>query len=380
MDAAAEMTDDDLQALRQLMESQSPRVLRRFLDYGKRLRSGVGLDQLSQWLGKILLDDGSVYDLSERSQAFEIAACEHISEMWERLESVEPEVITVGGPIDKMAIYRRLLDGRIDEARRAALLDLMRQRYRKTWSWLRDCSLANREIHRSRDGRGDDQLLQRFLQELDRIDPLEEGGVSSQQLNSLREVSRRQEESLKTLADELEVAEDRSERAHQRAKTFESESKQMRRQLREEKENGEKLRQERSRRIKVERETRDSMNELQRLRSEYIKLDERLREMARRAAAAEARRGSGMAASLRIDLSPLRSIAAAQLLGLGDPPTPDDLNRARRQFANALHSDRVNQLPGWVGELFDELMGIVNEICDRSAVRPGKKHPPQHQA
>ena len=120
----------------------------------------------------------------------------------------------------------------------------------------------------------------------------------------------------------------------------------------------------------MERETRDSINELQRLRSEYVKLDERLREMAHRAAKAEARGKPGGAAGPTVDLSPLRGLAAAQLLGLVGPPGAEELNRARRQFAAALHSDRVSQLPRWVGELFDELMGIVNETCDRSAA-PG---------
>lgn len=363
-----QLTDGDLQDLRELTESQSVRSLRRYLDYEKRLRSGTGLDELNQWLGKILLDDGSVYELAERSKAFEIAACERIRGMWQRLEDTAPEVITIGGPVDKMGVYRRLLDSGTSPARRAALLNIMRERYKKTWSWLRDCSLmapTDGEIS------GREQLLDRFLQALDSIDPIDEGTLSSEELEGLREVARVQKESLNTLSEELEVAEDRATRAHQRAKSFESDSKQMRRQLREERENGEKLRQERSRRIKVERETRDSIHELQRLRSEYVKLDERLREMAHRAAAAEARRGGGSAAPLRIDLSPLRNLAAAQLLGLGGPPGAEQLNRARRQFATALHSDRVSQLPSWVGELFDELMGIVNETCDRSATPPG---------
>ncbi len=368
-----QLTDEDLQDLRELTESQSPRSLRRYLDYGKRLRSGTGLDELNQWLGKILLDDGSVYGLGERSLAFEIAACERIRGMWQRLEGIAPEVITIGGPVDKMGIYRRLLYSGTSPARRSALLNIMRERYRKTWSWLRDCSLIAPTDGEISSG---EQLLDRFLQALNGIDPIDEGTPSAE-LERLREVARRQEESLKTLGEELEVAEDRATRAHQRAKSFESESKQMRRQLREERENGEKLRQERSRRIKVERETRDSINELQRLRSEYVKLDERLRGMAHRAAAAEARRGAGSATPLRIDLTPLRNLAAAQLLGLGGPPNAEELNRARRQFAAALHSDRVSQLPSWVGELFDELMGIVNETCDRSATPPGAGPPPR---
>jgi hypothetical protein len=91
-----QLTDGDLQALRELTESQSARSLRRYLDYGKRLRSGTGLDELSQWLGKILLDDGSVYDLSDRSMAFEIAACERIRGM--RTSLLPPHYIGVPTP------------------------------------------------------------------------------------------------------------------------------------------------------------------------------------------------------------------------------------------------------------------------------------------
>jgi len=357
-----------VRALHELTESHSPRSLRRYLDYGKRLRSRSGLDELRRWLGKILLDDGSVYDLSDRSMAFEVASCERIRAMWATLEEVTPEVIALGGPVDKMGIYRRIFDPGASPARRAALLGVMKERYRRTWTWLRDCSVvapAESEVME------EEPLLQRFLETLDKVDPVGEGGASqAEELERLGEVIRRRDEDLRTLTQELEVAEDRATRAHQRAKGFESESKQMRRQLRDERENGEKLRQERSRRIKVERETRDSINELQRLRSEYVKLDERLREMAHRAAKAEARGKPGGAAGPTVDLSPLRGLAAAQLLGLVGPPGAEELNRARRQFAAALHSDRVSQLPRWVGELFDELMGIVNETCDRSAA-PG---------
>ena len=367
------MTTTDLETFRQLVESHSPRSLRRYLDYAKRLRSGSGLDELAQWLSRILLDDGSVYGLGDRALAFEVAACERLRDMWTRMTEVEPEVVTIGGAVDKMAIYRRLLDPGAGDARRGALLEVMKERYGKTWSWLRDAASSDRPAGTDSDHGSQHLLLDPFLEALNRIEPLDVGDASAEQLARMREEVERQEASLKTLAQELETAEDRAARAHQRAKTSESETKQLRRQLREERENGEKLRQERRRRIKVERETRESINELQRLRSEYVKLDERLREMAHRAAAAEARRGAGGSATFRIDLSPLRSLAASQLLGLRGPPGIEELNRARRRFATALHSDRVNQLPVWVGELFDELMGIINETCDRStsATREG---------
>jgi len=365
-----DLTTGDLEALRELVESQSPRSLGKYLDYRKRLRSGTGLGELGQWLGKILLDDGSVYDQADRSLAFEIAVCERIRGMWKGLEAIVPEMVTIVGPVNKLSIYRRLLDPHTDAPRCAALLGLLEERYKKTWLWLRECALEPPKAEYDDEG-GQRPLLDRFLQALSVIDPIDEGGVPSQQLEQLHEAVRLQTAKVKAQEEELEVAEDRAARAHLRAKTFEVESKPAQRQLREERENGEKLRQERTRRIKIERESRDSINELQRLRSEYIKLDERLRDMARRAAAAEAGRGGGGGGgiAIKIDLSPLRSLAAAHLLGLGGQLTADDLNRARRQFASALHSDRVSQLPSWVVELFDELMGIVNETCDR-AVKP----------
>ena len=50
----------------ELVEAQDPRTLRRYLDYGKRAKSGQGLSELSQWIGKILLDALHAGALNER--------------------------------------------------------------------------------------------------------------------------------------------------------------------------------------------------------------------------------------------------------------------------------------------------------------------------
>jgi curved DNA-binding protein CbpA len=55
-----------------------------------------------------------------------------------------------------------------------------------------------------------------------------------------------------------------------------------------------------------------------------------------------------------------------KLLGLSAGATPEEVAQARRRFAAAFHSDRTSQLPDWVGELFDQLLGAVNAACDRS--------------
>ena len=84
-------------------------------------------------------------------------------------------------------------------------------------------------------------------------------------------------------------------------------------------------------------------------------------QMARRLAEAEERR-----ASTAIDLSALRRLEVKQVLGVEGPLTGGEIGQIRRQFATVFHSDRVKRLPAWVGRLFDELLGVVNEACDRA--------------
>ena len=86
--------------------------------------------------------------------------------------------------------------------------------------------------------------------------------------------------------------------------------------------------------------------------------------MARRVLDAERAQGASASAA-RIDLSALRQLDAAQVLGLSDTAGDEELGQVRRRFATAFHSDRVAPLPSWVKHLFDEILGMVNEACDR---------------
>ena len=136
--------------------------------------------------------------------------------------------------------------------------------------------------------------------------------------------------------------------------------KQLGKQLRDARENGEKLRVERSRRIKIERQANQASRELENLRAEYVKLDQRLQQMAHRLALVEDNRVAAI-----IDLSGMRRLEPAQVLGIQEPLTEREISQIRRQFAQVFHPDRVKRLPAWVGKLFDELLGLVNGACDR---------------
>ena len=68
---------------------------------------------------------------------------------------------------------------------------------------------------------------------------------------------------------------------------------------------------------------------------------------------------------LHIDLPGLRKLGPGKVLGVEGRVTEEDLGKIRRRFAAVFHSDRANQLPVWVRVLCDEVLGVVNEACDR---------------
>ena len=72
------LADQDYQAFRDLVEGQSLRGLRRYLDYGKRAHHEEGLTELYQWLGR-MLDREAVYDLPDKASVFEIGTCEWLA-------------------------------------------------------------------------------------------------------------------------------------------------------------------------------------------------------------------------------------------------------------------------------------------------------------
>jgi hypothetical protein len=151
---------------------------------------------------------------------------------------------------------------------------------------------------------------------------------------------------LRKLNRELEVARERADRALERLESRDAELGALNKQLQSERENGDKLRQERSRRIKIDREVREKGKELEDLRGEYVKLDGRLRDASQR----------GLAGGL--DLAALRNLDPSRILGLTAPTTEEELSQIRRRFASVFHSDRSSQLPGWVSQLFDQLLSL----------------------
>lgn len=358
------------------MENQSLRRLRRQLDYGKRARGGEGMAELYQWLGRILLDDGLVYSLEERALAFEIAACERLAELWPELHLAEPESLVVSGPLDRLLLYRQLLSGRYPPPRRAALYRLLHARYPRYADWIESRAAAS-DGTSGLEASGCLLLLEQFLAGLEALEALPEELGSADlalraELTRLQEEERRRGTEISTLHRDLEFAEDRAERAHQRLRLLDEEARQLRRDLREFRENGEKLRTERRTRIESVRQSSQSQRDLARLQADYARLEQRLQSMAQRLAAAEQRPGgSPEVGELRVTVGALRRLEPGQVLGLAAIPTGEELSQIRRRFAAVFHPDRVNGLPPWVRILCDEILGAVNEACDRAEADQG---------
>lgn len=315
---------------------------------------------MRQWLGRILLDDNQVYTPQDQALAFEISAAECIADSWEELQRAIPGLVIFSGSADKVFLYRQILAADNGLERQAAFAKILETRHPKIWEWI-----AGRAA--SRGGEGErhhrDPLLEEFLARLESISPLSREGLGQDRLvGFLQQEVRDKEAAIRRLRGDLEFAEDRAQRAHQNLKKTEEEGKQLQKQLREARENGEKLRQERSRRIQLDRQAAEAGDEVERLRQECAKLDHRLRQMAQRLAEAERRQPAVLA---RVEVSQLRQMEARQLLGVEGDPGEEELNQVRRRFAVALHSDRVGQLPAWVGQLFDQVLSAVNEACDR---------------
>lgn len=346
------ITGEELTKFRELVESQNLRAVKRNLDFEKRINSGEGLAEMRQWLGKILLDDGKVYDLDAKAMAFEIGACHGITREWEQLQNATAEVMTIVGPVDKITLYCIILDSDQAWSRRKACTLLFQQKYRKHWAWIEGLVAALASDRQD----GDLDVFYRFFYELKKSVCGDGASDSTEQIARYeRQLAAKRDELGRTEQD-LEFAEDRAHRAHQRVKALDSERKELSSQLRLERENGEKLRAERSRRIKVERQSAEGSRDYERLKNEYVKLDKRLREMAVRASAAEQ--------PLHFDLAAIRRFTPSQILGLNGPVDDSELSQVRRRFAAVFHPDRAEQLPAWVGAVMEEIMGMINEACD----------------
>jgi hypothetical protein len=353
---------EELSKFRELVENQSLRSVRRNLDYDKRVKSGEGLAEFRQWLGKILLDDGTVYGTEEKALAFEVGACDSIGLQWADLRQATPEAVTIAGPLDKTVLYFMILAESQSWQRRAACAQLFAERYRKHWKWIQqsasELAAGGQDVEKN-------AMFYRCMEAVNDSGGILVGGdgeTGASAVDRYREELEAKTAELARMEQDLEFAEDRARRAHQRIKTMDGEHKQLRTRLRAEKENGEKLREERSRRIKLERQTAEGGRDFERLKSEYLKLDQRLRSMAARATAAE----QSARTSQSFDLGAIRNYPPGQILGIDGPVSEQELSQVRRRFAAVFHPDRVEQLPAWVGTVLEELLGIINEACDRT--------------
>ena len=337
------------------------RTLKRFLDYGKRVRRGQGLDELGQWVGRILLDEGPAYSLEDMACAFEIAALEAVAAGWPHLVAASADPVVVAGPIDRTLLYRQILAPEVADGRRRAFLDLLAARTKGHWAWIRDRAATSAGDEIQGDGIQVGGLFAEFLLHLSQIDPLDLGhATTAAEVEELRhQVASRRTEAAK-LREYLEESRDRVEASHQRVAALDEETKRLREALREETDNAEKLRAERSRRIRSERGASESSRDLAKLKREYLRLEQRLQQMAQRVSVAESHQ-----AGPTDWLDSLRSRAAEEILGLQNPVTEDKLVQARRRLAATFHPDRLGHHPAWVAELFAQLLGLVNDACDR---------------
>jgi len=355
---------EQLSEFRTSFESQSPRHLRRYLDYGKRLKRGDAPSEFFQWLGKILLDD-QVYDFSERATAFEIGAGECIAGMWGLLETARPIHLFVAEPLDRLSIYLGIIDEAAPWEQRAAFWRLLSEHYEKHWSWIEEIRRARDRVDAEFSTSSGGRLFVEFCIRIREIDPSLGADFSgnSSALDKVEEQVKQHTITIKALEGDLEFAEDRAQRAHGRLKKQDEEIHRLRRQVAEERENGEKLRSERRTRISSQRQSNQSQRDLEHLRREYVKLDARLQDMAKRLTQSEQLR---VQATRQWDLSVVRKLSVEQLLGVeGDALSAEEVGQIRRRFASALHPDRIGGLPRWVKSLFAEILGVVNEACDR---------------
>ena len=135
-----DITPEDILRFQQLFEAQSLRSLRRYLDYGKRVKNRQGLGELYHWIGKILLDDGRLYSLEERAMACEIAACERLASQRSQLSGPVVDLVLVNNSPPRLAIYRQILHAENAPEYRNAWVELLASRYKKHWSWIGDCA------------------------------------------------------------------------------------------------------------------------------------------------------------------------------------------------------------------------------------------------
>tara|TARA_B100000686_G_C16749300_1_gene951452 strand:+ start:1027 stop:2100 length:1074 start_codon:yes stop_codon:yes gene_type:complete len=348
--------NQSISEFRSIVEVQTPRTLRRYQDYGKRVRTLSGLQELRRWLLRVLLDE-SVYSLQDKALAFEIEACEIIAEKLPSMTS-SASTVTVIGPVDKVFLFVALMDADADEGLKLSCAMELEKRYRKTWKWIlfRSQARLERTVEESAEQMARDSISMEFVGRLKQIVPEFDGMVGGKDVEKLKEEVMKQECAANELVEEMRVLAARAHKSQARVLTMETELKGMRQKLRDVGDLEGRLRAERSKRILLEREARDTDKELVRLRQECLKLDRRLRDVFDQG-------GTDLFFDGMIPVR-LKQMLPEQVLGLEGNPGDQEIGEIRRRFAVALHSDRTSQLPGWVTAVFDDLMAFVNEKCD----------------
>ena len=100
---------DEFLAFGSRIEKQSLRALKRFQEYGRWAEGDTGLDGVLELAAKILLD-AQIYELEERTLAFEMLACEALACRSDMPDSpASGLVVVLGGRGDKLSLYRQLL-------------------------------------------------------------------------------------------------------------------------------------------------------------------------------------------------------------------------------------------------------------------------------
>ena len=236
-----------------------------------------------------IIADNEVYKQEERALAFELAVGESLVDMWGTLSQANLGHLFIPGKVDRLTLYLGILDESQSWEERAAHWHLLREEYPKHWSWLRQVHeeriTNSTQLSESATGQFFLAYCEQLRSEIG-IESRSSGGTN-REIQRLEGEVKRGVEALKTMEKDLEFAEDRAERAHVRLRKLDEEMGRVRRQLKEERENGNKLRNERKVRISSQRESRQAQKELEALRREYIKMQDRLRDMAGRLALAE---------------------------------------------------------------------------------------------
>ena len=158
-----------------------------------------------------------------------------ISELW----------FSAGAWIGILVVY--LIAARVRRIADYTLTDLLERRYKKHYKWVEE--LASSRVDGAFNISSGGRLFSQFLYTLDGVAPLATAEEDKENAH-LREEAERQRKKIKQLQKELEQTEERAGSVHKRFKEQDIELQGLKRELREERENGEKLRSERKTRIK----------------------------------------------------------------------------------------------------------------------------------